>query len=113
MIPALTFVLTFICLLLLFGFDCYLAAVAASSASRPAIIAAHTYRREREGESPHSKKKFWVIAQTRPSSSQETLRPLRETRLARAVVSRKSAEDAKVLLRYEQLQCGCWIFRLL
>ncbi len=51
MIPALTFVLTFICLLLLFGFDRYLATVAASSASRPAIIAAHTYRREREGKS--------------------------------------------------------------
>src|SRR5262249_48774037 len=34
-----------------FGFDCYLAAVAASSASRPTIIAAHLHRREWEGKS--------------------------------------------------------------
>src|SRR5215813_14435271 len=33
------------------GFDCYLAAVAASSASRTATIAAHLHRREREGKS--------------------------------------------------------------
>jgi len=60
MIPALTFVLTFIFLLLLFGFDYYLAAVAASSASRPAIIAAHPYRREREGKSIKGREYFSI-----------------------------------------------------
>jgi len=47
------------CLLFLFGFDCYLAAVAASSASRPAIVSAHLHRREREGKSIMRREHFY------------------------------------------------------
>src|SRR5262245_20506690 len=74
MIPALTLVLTFTCLLLLFGFDCYLAVVAASSASRPAIIAAHTYRREREGKSI-KRREYFLICVSETAGSLSSNRP--------------------------------------